>query len=253
MPIIPARPVVEGAIFPAPRLDRPPRRSIARVMKHVGFKVAMLGMLTFVPAVSAADGWRANEIRAGGQAPRAARQHASQGLPADHPWSGTTRRLMAALADGDAATVAGVFTDQHAVQTFDGRPVTLEAMARLARTAAWTCAVSYEGSPDQMASDLAAAVAAGNADPALRAYLTPATESAKRAADVTAIRWLAHVLAPRADQPTGVVLLYHPAAAGDAAGRAKLTVILTAGECVGTNLYRVRRMAVGQFDVSAGR
>lgn len=255
VPIITVNPTVARRIFAVAGRARGGRRSIRLLMKHVGLTLATLGVLTVVPAGSvAADERRLQDLLNGGASRSVHANMTSRALPGDHPWAATAARLRAALMANEPSAASALLSSTATVQVTDGRATTVDALARLAATAEWSCALAYPGTPDQLASDLAATVVSADVDPALRAYLTPPNESAMRTADVTAVRWLAHVLKPRPSDPTGVVLLYHPAPSGGKSGsKGKLSVVLLCGEQVGTSLFRVSRMVVGQFDVTDGR
>lgn len=213
-------------------------------MKHVR-SILTLGML-LAPAAAALPEARA----AGGEDGRPAQTRTS-----DEAWSGAVNRFARALAEGeDESAALATLSDQHAVRTLGGHPGRLEDLAALARSARWTRAFWYGCVPDQLATDIAAAVTADpTVDPEFRRFLTPGSEPARRNADVTAVKWVAAALAPRADQPVGVIVMHHPpieSADAQSTPRAgRMTVVLVSGERVGLKLFRVRNVAFGRFDV----
>jgi hypothetical protein len=191
-------------------------------------------------------------IVSGGVLPQAAvgRPWGPAAAPAtDEAWTEAVQKLAERCAGGDAgAGMSELLSDQHAVRTFDGKAGTIEEVVEATKSAKWVMPLSYRAIPDQLARDMVALVASDDVDAGLRAYLTPPNENAIRAADVTAVKWIGQVLAPRADQPVGVILFFHPA--DEKTGEpAKLTLLLVSGDRVGTHAYRVRRIAVGQVEV----
>jgi hypothetical protein len=171
----------------------------------------------------------------------------------DEAWTQSATRFLRTLTDEeDESAVLANLSDQHTIRRLDGRPASADELSSLARSSRWSKSFWYAGVPDQLASDIASTVADDpTVDASLRRFLTPASETARRNADVTALKWIGTTLAPRADQPVGVIIFHH--APISASRPATITVALISGERVGAKLYRVRNVVFGQFEVTDPR
>jgi hypothetical protein len=164
-------------------------------------------------------------------------------------WERTVGRFAEDLAAGvDEPSLAATLSEGHAIRTFAGKPATLADISTAAASAAWFKPLAYDMTPDLLASDFGAMAMADQAiDPVLRRYLSPANDSAARTSNGTALKWITQVLAPRSDQPVGVIVLFQPSADEKVHGR--VTIVLAAGERVGARAFRIKRIAFGQFEV----
>jgi len=162
-------------------------------------------------------------------------------------WTAALERLAGAVAEqrADAATL----TQQCRVTRLDGPETSIRELLAVSGGASWRQTLAYSRVPDELAGDLAAALALAPAQQALKKYLLPIDESQRRRADALAAKWVATVLEPRQDQPIGLILLYRESPDARTAGT--LLVILATAEPAGSAEFRFHKLAFGQFQVPA--
>lgn len=130
--------------------------------------------------------------------------------PADAAWSLMVRRVAAAIAEGDAASLAGALAGDVVIRAIDGmesRPAdALRLLARAARSKI-VCSLAYEGLPERLATDLAEAMREAGLPAESGEQFVLADEAQARRANAVGARWLAETLGATPGAPVGVVVL----------------------------------------------